>query len=155
MVAPLLPLAPPPLPPGLLLERLGPVQFAETIGELRGSPASQRVAQAERLALSPVPCQAWALRRQEDGAILACGQTVAEAELVGLYDVFTHPQARGQGLARQLCTALLARAGVDDGARVAYLQVEADNHAARAIYHRLGFSDVYAYHYRMPDSGLT
>ena len=37
------------------------------------------------------------------------------------------------------------------GARVAYLQVEADNDPARHIYRRLGFADAYAYHYRTPD----
>jgi ribosomal protein S18 acetylase RimI-like enzyme len=34
------------------------------------------------------------------------------------------------------------------GARVGYLQVEADNAPARAIYRRLGFADAFAYHYR-------
>lgn len=153
MVTPQLPLAPEPLPPGLALEALTPAAFAEVVGALRGSPAAQRAAQAERLALSPVPLQALALRRLDDGAILACGQAAVEAELVGLYDVFTHPQARGQGLARQLCTDLLVRARLA-GARVAYLQVEADNHAARSIYHRLGFADGYAYHYRMLEPDL-
>ena len=153
MVAPQLPLAPELLPPGWTLEALTPAAFAEAVGALRGSPAGQRAAQAERLALSPVPFQALALRRLDDGAILACGQAAVEAELVGLYDVFTHPQARGQGLARQLCTSLLARARLA-GARVAYLQVEADNHAARSIYHRLGFADAYAYHYRTREPDL-
>ena len=37
----------------------------------------------------------------------------------------------------------------DEGARHAYLQVEADNHAARSVYQRLGFADAYAYHYRL------
>jgi len=34
------------------------------------------------------------------------------------------------------------------GARTGYLQVDATNLAARAVYHRLGFADGYAYHYR-------
>jgi ribosomal protein S18 acetylase RimI-like enzyme len=138
------------LPPGLMLEPLDATQFADAVGALRGSPISQRAAQAQRLALSPVPYQGWVLRRQDDGAILACGQTAVENDLVGLYDVFTHPQSRGQGLARRLCAALLLQAGAA-GARVAYLQVEADNLAARSIYHRLGFADAYAYHYRTRD----
>ncbi|MBL8350685.1 MAG: GNAT family N-acetyltransferase [Burkholderiaceae bacterium] len=138
------------LPPGLQLMPLDAAAFAEVVGELRGSPAGQRVAQAQRLAASPVPYRGWALRRHDDGTILACGQTAAEADLVGLYDVFTHPEARGQGLARRLCAALLAAARAE-GARVAYLQVDADNAPARAIYHRLGFVDAYAYHYRAPD----
>jgi len=150
MVTTELPAAAEALPEGLRLERLDAHAFAEAVGELRGSPAAQRAAQAERLAASPVPYRGWALQRPEDGAILACGQTATEGELVGLYDVFTHPAARGQGLARRLCSGLLAHARAD-GARVAYLQVDADNAPARAIYHRLGFADGYAYHYRAPD----
>ena len=82
--------------------------------------------------------------------MLACGQTAVESELVGLYDVFTAPEVRGQGLARRLCSALLARAGAA-GASMAYLQVDADNAPARAIYQRLGFDDAYSYHYRALD----
>ena len=133
----------------LRLERLSAAEFADAVGGLRGSPAGQRAAQAERLALSPVPYQGWALRRRSDGAVLACGQTAIEADLVGLYDVFTHPEARGRGLARQMCAALLEQARAA-GARVAYLQVDNDNAPARTVYHRLGFADAYAYHYRSP-----
>lgn len=149
MVAPRCPASAEPLPAGVQLQRLGPEEFAEAVGSLRGSSPGQVAAMAQRLAASPVPYQGWALRRQDDGALLACGQSAAEAELVGLYDVFTHPQVRGQGLARRLCSQLLAQAHAA-GARVAYLQVEADNAAARAIYHRLGFADAYGYHYRTP-----
>ena len=149
MVAPSCPSAAEPLPPGVQLQRANHAEFAEVVGALRGSPAGQRKAQAERLAASPVPYQGWVLRRMDDGAILACGQTAVEGELVGLYDVFTHPSVRGQGMARRLCTQLLTQAKAT-GARVAYLQVEADNAPARAAYHRLGFADVYAYHYRTP-----
>ena len=116
---------------------------------MRGSPLSQRQAHAQRLELAPVPFQALAIRREADGALVACGQVAREADLVGVYDVFTAEDARGQGLARRLCTRLLTRAR-DEGARSAYLQVEADNHAARSVYRRLGFADGYAYHYRMP-----
>jgi predicted GNAT family acetyltransferase len=60
--------------------------------------------------------------------------------------------ARGQGLATALCLHLL-NAGVRAGRRHAYLQVDSDNTAARAVYHRLGFADAYAYHYRTPTRG--
>ena len=139
-----------PLLPDWQLERLGHAAFAEAVGSLRGSPAGQRAAQAERLAASPVPYQGWVLSRAGDAEVLACGQTATEGDLVGLYDVFTHPAVRGQGLARRLCAALLDHARAD-GARLAYLQVEADNAPARAVYRRLGFVDVYRYHYRTPD----
>ncbi len=139
-----------PVPAGLQLERLGAADFAEVVGLLRGSPPGQRQAHAERLALSPVPYEGWVLRRQRDAAIVACGQFAREADLVGLYDVFTLPNQRGRGLARCLCSQLLARAA-GLGARVAYLQTEGDNAAARTVYHRLGFADAFAYHYRTPD----
>lgn len=140
------------LPAGVQLRRLDPAEFAEAVGGLRGSPAGQRTAQAQRLAASPVPYQGWALRDAVRGDLLACGQTATEAELVGLYDVFTAPLARGRGLARLLCSQLLAQAVVQ-GARLAYLQVEADNAPARAVYRKLGFADAYAYHYRTLDPG--
>lgn len=153
MVVPQCPAVPEPVPAGLLWQPLDGAAYAETVGALRGSPPVQRAAHAQRLALSPVPYQGWVLRREADGRVLACGQSAAEADLVGLYDVFTDPQARGQGLARILCSRLLAQAHAF-GARVAYLQVDADNHPARHIYRRLGFADAYAYHYRSPAPDL-
>lgn len=152
MVAPQCPAVAEPLPAGLTWQPLGADAYAEVVGALRGSPEAQRLAHAQRLALSPVPYQGWAL--YGDGQVLACGQSAAEADLVGLYDVFTHPQARGRGLSRLLCGRLLAQAHAA-GARVAYLQVDADNHAARAVYHRLGFADAYAYHYRSPEADAS
>ena len=140
-----------PLPDSVQLQAQAPADFAQTVGALRGSPAGQRTAQAQRLLASPVPYQGWVLRRASDQHILACGQTAIEADMVGLYDVFTDPAARGQGLARLLCSQLLVAAHAA-GARVAYLQVEADNAPARAVYHRLGLADAYAYHYRTPDA---
>ena len=99
---------------------------------------------------SPVPYEGWVLRDVMDGAVLCCGQSAREADLVGLYDVFTPEAARGRGHARRLCGSLLARAAAA-GARTGYLQVDADNAPARAAYRRLGFADAYAYHYRTPD----
>jgi ribosomal protein S18 acetylase RimI-like enzyme len=136
------------LPAGMTWQTLGHNPFAQAVGQLRDSPLSQRQAHAQRLELSPVPFRALAIRREADGALLACGQSAREADLVGLYDIFTAEGARGQGLARRLCAQLLARAR-EEGARSAYLQVDSDNHAARSVYRRLGFADAYAYHYRV------
>ena len=147
MVAPQCPRRPEPLPAHLQLQPCSAAELAEVVSALRGSPDSQRRAMAERLAWSPVPYQGWLLRRRDNGALLACGQTARESDLVGLYDVFTVPAVRGQGLGRLLCGLLLENAAAA-GARVAYLQVEADNQPARAIYRRMGFADAYAYHYR-------
>lgn len=140
-------IAMPKTPPEMKWETLGHAAMAQAIGALRGSPLSQRQAHAERLANAPVPFAALALKRASDGAIVACGQTAREGDLVGVYDVFVDASARRQGLATVLCSRLLAQAR-KDGASCAYLQVEGDNQAARAVYARLGFADGYGYHYR-------
>lgn len=142
-------LAPKPPPAGCVWVTLDAAEYAETVGLLRGSTAEQRRAHGERLAQSPVRYEGHALRRASDGQVLVCGQLAPEAELVGLYDVHTLESARGQGLAGLLCERLLALAAAR-GARLAYLQTEASNHAARQAYHRLGFADQYSYHYRQP-----
>jgi ribosomal protein S18 acetylase RimI-like enzyme len=127
--------------------------FAQAVGALRGTPMDQRLAHAQRLLQSPVPYHGYVLGADEPmdgldpGQVAACGQFAQEDELVGLYDVYTHPQLRRQGLARALCERLLSLA-ISQGAKTAYLQVESDNHAARRIYSRMGFVDAYGYHYR-------
>jgi ribosomal protein S18 acetylase RimI-like enzyme len=147
------PPAAPAWPPGLSLRPLAADAFAHAVGVLRGSAPVQCAAHAERLGQGSVSWLGLALQGA-DGLTLACGQVALEGALAGLYDVFTAPKARGRGLARTLCTELLGRAR-HAGARRAYLQVEGDNHAARAIYHRLGFTDAYAYHYRTRDPGAA
>ncbi len=138
----------PKLPDGVSIHAVGLEAFAHRVGALRGSPLSQRVAHGQRLVQSPVPFQACEMRF--DGELVACGQSALEADLVGLYDIFTAEWARGRGYATGLCAHLLTEAH-RFGARHAYLQVDGDNQPARAIYRRLGFADAYAYHYRARD----
>lgn len=137
------------VPRGLALRALTGDALAHAVGALRGSSAAQCEAHAERLRQS---CIAWSglVLQGAEGRTLACGQVAVEGGLAGLYDVFTAPEARGRGLARALCIELL-RIAHCAGARRAYLQVEGDNHPARALYHGLGFADAYAYHYRTRD----
>ena len=137
---------PPALGSGLRIERLGHELFSNIVGHLRESPLAQRQAHAQRLALSPVPFQAFVMK-DDAGQVVCCGQIAIEARLVGLYDVFTASASRRRGMAGTLCEHMLSVARAE-GADVAYLQVDGDNHAARAVYNRLGFSDAYAYHYR-------
>lgn len=141
-------IVPPSLPPNLVIQPVGLEAFAQRVGALRGSPLAQRQAHGQRLAQSPVPFHAYEMRL--DGEVVACGQVAQEADLVGLYDIFTAEAARGRGYASRLCAHLLALAH-RSGARHGYLQVDGDNHAARAVYHGLGFGDAYAYHYRARD----
>lgn len=138
-----------PLPPGLCLEPMEAVPFAQTVGALRGSSPGDCAGHAHRLLHSPVPYRGYVLRGAASSEVLACGQFAREGRFVGLYDVFTHAQTRGRGLASLLCERLLC-ISAKEGGTVAYLQVAADNHAARRIYERLGFVDGYGYHYRQP-----
>jgi ribosomal protein S18 acetylase RimI-like enzyme len=138
------------LPPSCRLQAASAQLFAQWVGAQRGSPPAQRAAHAERLLNSPVPYRAFLLMRHDEP--VAGGQFALEGDIAGLYDVFTAPDARGHGLARALCQAVLTQAAAS-GARVGYLQVEHDNAPARAIYRRLGFQDAYSYFYRVePDS---
>lgn len=122
--------------------------FAEWVGAQRGSTAAERRAHAERLHHAPVRHHA-TLVVDRSGAVVAGGQVAVEDDLAGLYDVFTVADARNRGLAQMLCGHLLSQAA-SQGARIAYLQVDAGNDAARRLYGRLGFIDAYAYHYRTP-----
>ena len=122
--------------------------FAQRVGAMRGSSLAERQAHAQRLANAPVPFTAFELH--DNGEVLACGQFALEGDLVGLYDIFTAPHARGRGLARRLCQHLLVTAR-RRGASIAYLQVDSGNVVARSVYSRMGFTDGYSYHYRAHD----
>ena len=137
-----------PLPAGTAWVRLAAAEYAQAVGVIRGSPLEQCAAHADRLLSSPVPYQGFAIRRVADRAVMACGQFAREGDLVGLYDIATAPASRQQGLATLLCERLLS-ISFNQSAKLAYLQVEADNAPARYIYARLGFKDGYAYHYRV------
>ena len=83
-----------------------------------------------------------------DGVPVACGLAVLECELLGLFDLVTYPSARRRGHAHALVESLLGW-GERRGARYTYLQVIEANHPARALYHRLGFAELYRYWYRV------
>lgn len=138
--------------PELTLSAVSSPEFSETVGLWRGTPSEHRQAHARRMLGSPVPYTGFVVRREDEA--LACGQFTLEGGLAGLYDVFTAPGARGQGVASWLCARLLDEAA-RRGARTAYLQVDAENAAARAVYHRLGFADGYGYHYSSRDPGAA
>jgi len=124
--------------------------YAHIVGTLRGTSTVAIQAHAQRLLSSPVAYQGYVLH-DAAGSAVACAQFATEDQMVGLYDVFTTPMARGKGLSRRLCAFLLRQAALQ-GARVGYLQVDAKNQPARTVYTHLGFTDAYAYHYRSPPS---
>jgi GNAT superfamily N-acetyltransferase len=84
------------------------------------------------------------------GAPAAIGRCVVDGRWAGFAAVEVDPALRRRGLATEVMAAL-ARRALDEGASAAWLQVEADNAAARAMYAALGFGAHHAYHhYRSP-----
>jgi ribosomal protein S18 acetylase RimI-like enzyme len=147
-----------PLPIPLAVPRsaareVGVDAFAQHVGELRGSTPTQVAAHAARLNASPLSRLARRLVLFGGERAVAAAQSVREFELVGLYDVVTAEDMRGRGLASALTVELLHGA-MKDGAQSAYLQVSADNDAARQVYLKLGFVDRYAYWYRVAPNGM-
>lgn len=137
-----------PQPAGTTWVAMAAREFAEAVGALRGASPQECAAHAERLLASPVPYRGYALRGST-GAVLACGQVAIEGSLAGLYDVATAASQQRQGFGAWLCKRLLTLAADEAGCTAAYLQVGADNLAARRIYMRMGFEDGYSYHYRL------
>jgi ribosomal protein S18 acetylase RimI-like enzyme len=121
--------------------------YAQWIGAQRGSSDAEIAGHVARLSASPVPYAALQSVDAE-GRIVAGGQLAVDRHgHAGLYDVFVDRAHRRAGHGRHLCAALVARAAAA-GATVAYLQVDAANAAAIALYRDLGFAEAYRYHYR-------
>ncbi|GAA2243289.1 N-acetyltransferase [Streptomyces ruber] len=82
----------------------------------------------------------------------AIGRCVVDGRWAGFAAVEVDPARRRRGLASAVMAAL-ARQALDEGASAAWLQVEADNAGARALYAGLGFGVHHLYHhYRGPDA---
>lgn len=85
----------------------------------------------------------------------AIGRCVVDGRWAGFAAVEVDPALRRQGLGTAVMAAL-ARQALDEGASAAWLQVEADNAGARALYAGMGFAAHHAYHhYRAPDAHGT
>lgn len=83
----------------------------------------------------------------------AIGRCVVDGRWAGFAAVEVDPALRRRGLGTAVMAAL-ARRALDEGASAAWLQVEADNAAARALYAGMGFAAHHAYHhYRAPEAG--
>ena len=82
-----------------------------------------------------------------DGEPAAAGLCVRDGDLAGIFAMRTQPRFARRGLAGKVL-ARLAGWAAGDGATRLYLQVEADNDPAQAVYRRAGFRRIYGYHYR-------
>ncbi|MDQ2998654.1 MAG: GNAT family N-acetyltransferase [Chloroflexota bacterium] len=80
--------------------------------------------------------------------MVACAVGVLSAQALSVVDVVTAPQHRQHGYGTSMLAQLFAwaqHAGASDAA----LQVQGDNIAARSLYARLGFHELYSYWYRV------
>jgi N-acetylglutamate synthase len=114
--------------------------------QLSGKALHQQQTHTTILQAIPSP-QIFAALWDDDQAV-ACAVGAVYAQSLSLVDVVTAPQQRQRGYATSLLCQIVAWAQ-QMGATDAALQVQGDNTAARALYARLGFREVYGYWYRV------
>ena len=158
-------------PHGAAVDALGWVREADTL--IRTAPLAPltSLAPRARVELSRAPDAAWLAAYHRTGDLAraalevvsggpsvwfatmpgAIGRAVVDGRWALFGAVEVAPDLRRRGLATAVMGAL-ARQARAEGATAAYLQVEADNAGARALYDRLGFTDHHGYHYRRPSA---
>lgn len=129
----------------------GRVRLAETVGEAfegvflgtqdNAEDAAERMGAFHRIARPRVFASI-----EVEGAPVAIGGSAIEGDWAGVFGMRTLAGYRRQGLARDIVAALMVGAR-QAGATKAYLQVEAPNAPAIALYERFGFEAVFAYSY--------
>lgn len=111
---------------------------------------SAAILPSHRRILERIPTGLTFFGLHEKETLVACGLSVTDGGLVGLFGIVTDPNYRRRGHAARLVRGMLAQ-GVQDGASTAYLQVVMSNTPAIALYESLGFREVYRYAYRIRD----
>ncbi|MGD1222674.1 GNAT family N-acetyltransferase [Streptomyces krungchingensis] len=93
---------------------------------------------------------------EEGAGPAAIGRCVVDGRWAGFAAVEVDPAHRRRGLGTAVMAAL-ARRALDEGASAAWLQVEDDNAAARALYTGMGFGPHHSYHHyrRGADAGAA
>lgn len=113
------------------------------------SGAAEATRAAHRRVLASCPGVRRLLVLEADERPVACGMSVFDGGLLGLFDLVTSADSRGRGFGGEILRRAL-RWGQRAGAREAYLQVLDRNAVALRLYERAGFKMVYQYHYREP-----
>lgn len=127
------------------VEAVGLDRWLDVFTALSGAAETTRA--AHRRVLASVPGVRRLLVLQADERPVACGMSVFDEGLLGLFDLVTAANSRGRGFGGEILRRAL-RWGQRAGAREAYLQVLNGNAVARRLYERAGFTTVYSYHYR-------
>lgn len=79
---------------------------------------------------------------------VACGLGIIQDNYVGLYDIVTNAEYRRMGFGEQLVLNILDW-GRSNGALFSFLQVVEQNLAAKSLYNKLGYKEIYKYWYRI------
>ena len=132
-------------PAGCEIAAPSDAEFADALALLQGLSHEGRDALLERMAASPLRTRA--LLAYADGVPVAAGTVVLEDGLAGVFSMVTAPAMRRRGVATAVLARLLAWAWERNAAH-AYLQVDALNAPALAVYRKFGFATAYTYHYR-------
>jgi ribosomal protein S18 acetylase RimI-like enzyme len=140
----------PALRAGLELRTAPVEEWLDRYVALSGTPLSRREAHLAILKRVSGEALFSLLWDTELDAPVACGLSVIEGDLVGIFDVMTDRERRRRGYGRALVCAMLNWSR-EHGAETAYLQVVAENAPAIALYEALGFREAYHYWYRVPE----
>jgi len=89
-----------------------------------------------------------------DGQIAGVGLGVVEEDMLGLFSIRTIPEYQHRGVGWSV-TCALAIWGEENGANTAFLQVEAENKPALALYKAMKFKTKYTYWYRILDDAFS
>jgi len=89
-----------------------------------------------------------------DGQIAGVGLGVVEEDMLGLFSIRTIPEYQRRGVGWSV-TCALAIWGEENGASTTFLQVEAENKPALALYKAMGFKTKYTYWYRILDDAFS
>ena len=129
--------------PGVVVGEGVDDEFAAVFAATADGPGDAR----ERLeTLERVPRPRAFARLDVAGSPAAIGACAAEGDWAGVFAMRTDPRFRRQGLARAILASLMAFAA-GAGAGRAWLQVEAVNAGAVALYQAAGFTEAYRYRY--------
>lgn len=89
-----------------------------------------------------------------DDEPVGIGRAVVEGGWSGIFNMATKPQARRQGVARQVLSTIAGWADAHAAPQL-YLQVERSNIGARQLYESAGFTELATYHYRVRDNDTS
>lgn len=122
-------------------------RFVAALSAVRGYDAP--LAAGIEAVLSAIPAEAGLFVVEQQGRPVSTAVCVHDRDIAGLFEVATAPSERGKGHASRLVLSALKWAR-QRGATQAWLQVEATNRQATALYRRVGFTESYRYSYRHP-----